>query len=66
MEEENIESAPTQLHLIKPEVQPSGDARVDAALARLADTTDLPIAEQIEVFDEVHRRLQDALAQAHG
>lgn len=55
----------TQLHLIKPEVAPTGDERVDAALARMQDTNDLPPAEQVEVFDEVHRRLQDALAQTH-
>ena len=56
----------TQLHLIKPEISETGDARVDAALGRLADTVDLPVAEQIEVFEEVHRRLMDALAEAHG
>ena len=66
MDSETQEAGATQLHLIKPEVEPTGDARVDAALARLGDTADLPVAEQIEVFDEVHRRLQDALAQAHG
>ena len=66
MDIENLEAGPTQLHLIKPEIDATGDARVDAATARLADTVDLPTSEQVEVFDEIHRRLQDVLAEAHG
>jgi len=55
-----VESA--QLLLIKPGVEATGDARVDAALERMQDVADLPTAEHVEVFDEVHRRLQDTLA----
>ena len=43
------------------EQQVTGDERVDAALARLADLEELPFAAQVAVFDDVHRRLQDAL-----
>jgi hypothetical protein len=35
---------------------------VDDALARLEALEALPVAEHIEVFDAVHRSLQDALA----
>jgi hypothetical protein len=35
---------------------------VDSALARLADLEELPVAEHVAVYDEVHRLLQDALA----
>ena len=35
---------------------------VAAALARLEVLDDAPVAEHVEVFDAVHRLLQDALA----
>jgi len=42
----------------------TGDARVDAATARLAELADLPTADHVAVYDDVHHRLQDALADA--
>ncbi len=47
------------------EVEPTSDMRVDSALARMQDVTNLPTDEHVEIFDEVHRRLQDALADSH-
>jgi hypothetical protein len=47
---------------LKESVQPTGDARVDAAMERMQDVENLPVEEQVQVFDEVHRRLQDALS----
>jgi hypothetical protein len=35
---------------------------VEHALALLDDVDDKPVAEHVEVFDGVHRALQDALA----
>ena len=35
---------------------------VEAALARLRTLDDRPVSEHVEVFDAVHRDLQDALA----
>jgi hypothetical protein len=35
---------------------------VDLAVARLGELPDRPVAEHVEILDEVHRRLQDALA----
>lgn len=52
----------SQMLLIKPEVEPTGDARIDAALDRMRDVSQLPTSEHVEVFEEVHRRMQDLLA----
>jgi hypothetical protein len=38
------------------------EASVDVALALLDAVDDLPVSEHVEVFDAVHRALQDALA----
>lgn len=56
-------SAKEQLaSLAEPEV--TGDPRIDAATARLGDLADLPTSDHVAVYDDVHRRLQDALADA--
>ena len=46
------------------DVEITGDARVDAATARLEEVPDLPTADHVAVYDDVHRRLQDALSDA--
>ncbi len=44
--------------------QPStGDARVDEALSRLDELAGLPVAEHPAVFEQVHRRLAEALGE---
>ena len=40
------------------------DPRVAAAVARLDELGDAPPAEHVEVYEDVHRVLQDALADA--
>ena len=40
----------------------TGDPRVDEALAGLAGIAGQPPAEHVAVYEEVHRRLQDTLA----
>jgi hypothetical protein len=40
----------------------STDPRVDDALSRLAEVDQLPLAEQVEVFGDIHRRLAAVLA----
>ena len=50
---------------VRLEIEPTSDIRVDSALARMQDVRQLPTDEHVEVFDEVHRRLQDALADSH-
>jgi hypothetical protein len=44
-----------------PVADPTGDERVDEAMARLAGLDGAPVARHVEIFEDVHRRLQDAL-----
>jgi hypothetical protein len=41
-----------------------GDPRVDEAVARLDDLEQRPVGEHVEVFEDVHGRLQAALQEA--
>ncbi|MGW2632932.1 hypothetical protein ACWC2K_26860 [Streptomyces chattanoogensis] len=43
-------------------VTPTGDAAVDTRLRRLADADHLPVSGHLEVYEDVHRGLRDALA----
>ncbi|MFJ9409799.1 hypothetical protein [Streptomyces sp. NPDC101393] len=43
-------------------VTPTGDAAIDARLGRLADADHLPASGHLEVYEDVHRGLRDALA----
>jgi hypothetical protein len=47
-----------------PQPQPpvTGEPGVDDALKRLSEIDDLPTADHVEVYDEVHQRLSDILA----
>jgi hypothetical protein len=41
----------------------TGVASVDAALERLRDVEAAPVETHVEIFDDVQRRLHDALAE---
>ena len=41
----------------------TGEARVDAALARLAELDGRPVTEHRAIFEDVHRRLRDVLGE---
>lgn len=41
--------------------EPTGNARVDAALERLRDVDHLPADGHLEVYEDVHRELRDTL-----
>jgi hypothetical protein len=43
---------------------PTGDPRVDAAVARLGELGGRPVPEHVEIFEDVHQRLQELLASA--
>ena len=43
-----------------------GDPRVDAALRRAAELTATSPTEHVEIYEDVHRRLQEVLADASG
>lgn len=42
--------------------EPTGEGRVDAALDRLHDLPELPTSEHVEVYEDVYRRLSEALS----
>jgi hypothetical protein len=42
-------------------LRPTGNAEVDEAVARLADADELPTGGHVEVYEDVHRGLRDAL-----
>jgi hypothetical protein len=42
------------------------DPRVGAAVRHLDELADRPLAEHVEVFESVHRSLQESLAEAAG
>jgi hypothetical protein len=44
------------------ELEATGNADVDAAAGRLRDADGLPVEGHIEVYEDVHRRLREALA----
>jgi hypothetical protein len=44
----------------------TGDARVDDALSRLDELTELPVAGHPAVFEYVHERLAEALGELDG
>jgi hypothetical protein len=55
----------TEHDLTEPEGS-TGDPRVDAATKRLADVQGRPAADHVDVFEDVHRRLQEALTGLDG
>ncbi|MFC5753548.1 hypothetical protein [Actinomadura rugatobispora] len=44
--------------------EPTGDVRVDEALARLAELDAAPVSGHVEIFEGIHQRLQELLASA--
>ncbi|MET9439476.1 hypothetical protein [Streptomyces sp. NPDC006610] len=51
-------AAPAPLHVPR---TPTGDAGIDACLERLADADHLATDGHVEVYEDVHRGLRDAL-----
>ncbi|MFD0690793.1 hypothetical protein [Actinomadura fibrosa] len=47
-----------------PAPEPTGDSRVDDAVARLADLPGRAVPDHVEIFEDVHQRLQELLASA--
>ena len=43
-------------------VDSTGDPRVDDAMARLVDVDGAPVSEHLDIYQDVHRRLHEALA----
>ena len=45
---------------LKP-IVPTGETRVDGAIDRLNELSNLPAIEHVSVFEDVHRRLHESL-----
>jgi hypothetical protein len=45
-----------------PQPAPTGVPAADEARERLADVDDAPLEEHVDVYEDVHRRLQEGLA----
>ena len=61
-----IEAEPDLAEVTLPPLPETGDDRVDEALAELAAIAGQPPAEHVAVYEDVHRRLQDTLADLDG
>ncbi len=48
----------------RPEQQSFGDERVDRAVERLAELDERAVSDHVEVFDDIHGRLREALEEA--
>ncbi len=59
--EEPVEDAPPA-----PPTPTAQDARVDAALQRADELAGTSPAEHVEIYEDVHRNLQEVLADASG
>lgn len=63
---DDIEPIDDQVEPIDDPVEPIDDPRVAAAIERLADLEGLPVAEQVEIFADIHARLNEALGTDSG
>ena len=56
-------AAPEEGREFEVDVEFSGHPQVDAALERLAELPDRPLADHAEVYDDVHERLRGILSE---
>lgn len=61
MNEMNVESA---AEASQASFAPTGNGRIDDAMARLTRLDEVPVDSHPEIFDEIHAGLRDALANA--
>jgi hypothetical protein len=59
---ESVELPQAQPDTPLPEPEPTGNEAVDAALDRLRELSSRPTEQHPELYDDVHQRLQAALA----
>lgn len=57
------EAAQPEPFALAPDPEPTGHPDVDAALDRLRELPERPTGTHPELYDGIHQRLQDALAQ---
>jgi hypothetical protein len=70
VDEELVDQAPIDTEAVDTEAvdtEPaSGDPRVDAAMRRAAELVGTSPTEHVEIYEDVHRSLQEVLADASG
>ena len=64
IEEPPVEEPPVEDAEVPTDDTGFGDPRVDDAVARLQQLSDRPVGEHAEIFDDIHRRLREALEEA--
>jgi hypothetical protein len=62
--EPQVEPEPEPQIEPRPEQQSFGDERVDRAVERLAELDERAVSDHVEVFDDIHGRLREALEEA--
>jgi len=62
VDEEPVDQEP----VVETSAPAPGDPRVDAAMRRAAELAATSPTEHVEIYEDVHRRLQEVLADASG
>ena len=63
---EPVDEAPVEPEPTETSPPASGDPRVDAAMRRAAELAGTSPTEHVEIYEDVHRSLQEVLADASG
>ena len=66
VDQEPVDNEPIDNEPIETSAPASGDPRVDAAMRRAAELAGTSPTEHVEIYEDVHRRLQEVLADASG
>lgn len=65
-EPHQVDEEPVEASEPVPSEPGPGDPRVDAALRRVAELATTSPTEHVEIYEDVHRSLQEVLADASG
>jgi hypothetical protein len=65
-EKEPVDEDPVDEAPVVASAPASGDLRVDAAMQRVAELAGTSPTEHVEIYEDVHRSLQEVLADASG
>ena len=65
-DESHVDHEPADHEPVEASAPPSGDPRVDAAMERAAELAGTSPTEHVEIYEDVHRSLQEVLADASG
>jgi hypothetical protein len=66
VDEESVDQGPVDDAPVETSAPASGDPRVDAAMQRTAELAGTSPTEHVEIYEDVHRSLQEVLADASG